>query len=249
MVIQGLGNVGSHTAIISQDEGGAKIVGVSEVEGAIYKADGMDIHDILKFRKETGSILNYPGATSFEKKNRYAVLEFECDILVPAALENQITAENAARIKAKIIAEAANGPVTSEGEAILLAAGKMIIPDVYLNAGGVTVSYFEWLKNLSHMRFGRMEKRFNQNTYANIVELVERLTGHTISDKEKALIARGADEIDLVRSGLEETMITAYGQIREVLQQKKNVNDLRTAAFVNAINKIASDYLSLGIFP
>ncbi|MCH2081769.1 MAG: Glu/Leu/Phe/Val dehydrogenase [Saprospiraceae bacterium] len=249
MVIQGLGNVGSHTAIISQDEGGAKIVGVSEVEGAIYKADGMDIHDVLKFRKETGSILNYPGATSFEKKDRYAVLEFECDILVPAALENQITAENAARIKAKIIAEAANGPVTSEGEAILLAAGKIIIPDVYLNAGGVTVSYFEWLKNLSHMRFGRMEKRFNQNTYANIVELVERLTGHTISDKEKALIARGADEIDLVRSGLEETMITAYGQVREVLKQKKNVSDLRTAAFVNAINKIASDYLSLGIFP
>lgn len=249
MVIQGLGNVGSHTAIISQDEGGAKIVGVSEVEGAIYKADGMDIHDVLKFRKETGSILNYPGATSFEKKDRYAVLEFECDILVPAALENQITVENASRIKAKIIAEAANGPVTSEGEAILLAAGKIIIPDVYLNAGGVTVSYFEWLKNLSHMRFGRMEKRFNQNTYANIVELVERLTGHTISDKEKALIARGADEIDLVRSGLEETMITAYGQVREVLMRKKNVNDLRTAAFVNAINKIASDYLSLGIFP
>lgn len=249
MVIQGLGNVGSHTAIISQDEGGAKIVGVSEVEGAIYKADGMDIHDILKFRKETGSILNYPGATSFEKKDRYAVLEFECDILVPAALENQITAENAPRIKAKIIAEAANGPVTSEGEEILLAAGKIILPDVYLNAGGVTVSYFEWLKNLSHMRFGRMEKRFNQNTYANIVELVERLTGHTISDKEKALIARGADEIDLVRSGLEETMITAYGQIREVLKRKKKVNDLRTAAFVNAINKIASDYLSLGIFP
>ncbi len=249
MVIQGLGNVGSHTAIISQDEGGAKVIGVSEVEGAIYKPDGMDIHDVLKFRKETGSILNYPGATSYEKKDRYAVLEFECDILVPAALENQITVENASRIKAKIIAEAANGPITSGGEEILLKAGKLIIPDVYLNAGGVTVSYFEWLKNLSHMRFGRMEKRFNQNTYANIVDLVERLTGHTITAKEKALIARGADEIDLVRSGLEETMITAYNQIREIQKRKKKVNDLRTAAFVNAINKIASDYLSLGIFP
>ena len=249
IVVQGLGNVGSNSAIICQDEGGAKIVGVSEVEGAIYKADGMDIHDVLKFRKETGSILNYPGATSYEKKDRYIVLEFDCDILIPAALENQITVQNADRIKAKIIAEAANGPVTAEGEAILLKAGKMIIPDVYLNAGGVTVSYFEWLKNLSHMRFGRMEKRFNQNTYGQIIELVERLTGHTVTEKEKALIARGADEIDLVRSGLEETMITAYDQIREIVKRKKKVEDLRTAAFISAINKIASDYLSLGIFP
>lgn len=249
MVIQGLGNVGSYTATISQDEGGVKIVGVGEVEGAIYKKDGIDIHDLLKFRKETGSIIGYPGATVLDKENRKAVLEMECDILVPAALENQITTENAHKIKAKIIAEAANGPITSMGEELLLEAGKLIIPDVFLNAGGVTVSYFEWLKNLSHMRFGRMDKRFNQQTYQNLIELVERLTGHSIGERERQMIGRGAEEIDLVRSGLEETMISAYNQIREVMKRKRKVEDLRTAAFVSAISKISSDYLSLGIFP
>jgi glutamate dehydrogenase (NAD(P)+) len=249
MVVQGLGNVGSYTATISQDEGGVKIVGVSEVEGAIYNPKGIDIHDLLQFRKETGSILNYPGAQSMEKKDRKKVLEFECDILVPAALENQITEENAHKIKAKIIAEAANGPTTYEAEQELIKAGRMILPDVFLNAGGVTVSYFEWLKNLSHMRFGRMEKRFNQRTYQSMVDLIERMTGHTIGEKERSIIARGADEIDLVRSGLEETMINAYEQIREIMKRKKKIEDLRTAAFSSAITKISSDYLALGIFP
>jgi len=249
MVVQGLGNVGSYTAMISQDEGGMVIVGVSEVEGAIYKKDGIDIHDLLKFRKDTGSILNYPGAKSFPKERRREVMEFECDVLVPAALENQIDGDNAARIKAKIIAEAANGPVTAEAQQILTEAGKMILPDLYLNAGGVTVSYFEWLKNLSHMRFGRMEKRFNQQTYTNIINLVEEMTGKAITAEQRNVIARGADEIDLVRSGLEETMIVAYHQIREIQKRKRNIKDLRTAAFVNAINKIASDYTAFGIWP
>ncbi len=249
MVVQGLGNVGAHTAMISQDEGGVVIVGVSEVEGAIYNKKGIDIHDLLKFRRETGSILNYPGAESFGKEDRRSVMEFECDILVPAALENQITVKNAHRIKAKIVAEAANGPVTDEAQKILLDAGVLILPDLFLNAGGVTVSYFEWLKNLSHMRFGRMDKRYNERTYNNIVQLVERMTGKSVTEKEKNFIAKGADEIDLVRSGLEETMIVAYQQIREILKRKRNVEDLRTAAFINAINKIASDYTAFGIWP
>ena len=249
IVVQGLGNVGSFSSTISQDEGDAIIVGVSEVEGAIYKEDGFDIHALIAHRKETGSILGFPGATNFEKKDRTKVLEFPCDILIPAALENQITGENAHKIQAKIIAEAANGPVTSEAEEILLKRGIMVIPDVYLNAGGVTVSYFEWLKNLSHMRFGRMEKRFNQQTYQGIIDLVEKTTGKVIEDREKRIIARGADEIDLVRSGLEETMISAYQQIREVMQQDSSIEDLRTAAFTNAIKKIGSDYLAMGIFP
>lgn len=249
MVIQGLGNVGSHTAKISQDEGGVKIIGVSEVEGAIYKPSGIDIHDLLKFRQETGSILGYPGAKSYDKTARRSVLEFECDILVPAALENQITVNNAHKIKAKIIAEAANGPTTSAGEEVLIKAGKLIIPDLYINAGGVTVSYFEWLKNLSHMRFGRMEKRFNENTYTNLLNLVEETTGKTIGDRERQIIARGASELDLVRSGLEETMVTAYNQINEIRKGNKKIDGLRTAAFVSAINKISSDYMALGIFP
>ncbi|MEN0003232.1 MAG: Glu/Leu/Phe/Val dehydrogenase [Bacteroidota bacterium] len=249
MVVQGLGNVGSNTAIISQDEGGVKIIGVGEVEGAIYKPEGIDIHELLKFRKETGSILGFPGAQVYEKKDRSKVVEFECDILVPAALENAIHAGNAHNIKAKMIAEAANGPITAEAELVLLEKNIMILPDVYLNAGGVTVSYFEWLKNLSHMRFGRMEKRFNQRTYERLISLVEETTSKTISARDKAIIAKGADEIDLVRSGLEETMITAYHQIREIMKRKRKIDDLRTAAFVSAIEKIASDYLALGIFP
>lgn len=247
MVIQGLGNVGSYTGLICQHEGDAKIIAVSEYEGAIHSEKGIDVAELIKFRKETGSILGFPGTKTL--KDRNAALELPCDILVPAALENQINLNNASRIQAKIIAEAANGPVTSDAEDILNKKGIMVIPDMYINAGGVTVSYFEWLKNLSHMRFGRMEKRFNQQTYENIVDLVVRMTGKTLGQREKQFVARGADEIDLVRSGLEETMITAYQQIREVQKRKKKIESLRTAAFVSALNKIASDYVSRGIFP
>ncbi len=249
IVVQGLGNVGSYTARISQDEGGCVLVGVGEVEGAIYKKDGIDIHELLKVRRETGSILNYPGAEVFPKEQRNQVMEFDCDILIPAALENQITINNAPRVRAKIVAEAANGPITSEAEKILLDKGVFILPDIYLNAGGVTVSYFEWLKNLSHMRFGRMEKRHTQSTLEDVIRLVEKVTGKTIEEKDLRMVARGADEIDLVRSGLEETMVNAYHQCREVMKRKRKVNDLRTAAFVNAIQKIGSDYLAMGIFP
>ena len=176
-------------------------------------------------------------------------MEFECDILIPAALENQITVENAPKVKAKIVAEAANGPVTADAEAILLKKGIIVIPDFYLNAGGVTVSYFEWLKNLSHVRFGRMDKRFNERTYSGLVKLVEDTTGKTIGRSEKDFLTKGGDEIDLVRSGLEETMINAFHQINKVKTSKRSVKDLRTAAFVSAIQKMGSDYMTMGIFP
>ena len=249
MVVQGLGNVGSYTATISQDEGDVKIVGVGEVDGYIYNPDGFDIHELLKYKQETGGIANFPGAKTFPKSERNKVVELPCDILVPAALENQITEENAHKIQAKIIAEAANGPVTSNADAILVERGIHVIPDVYLNAGGVTVSYFEWLKNLSHIRFGRMDKRFNQRTYHELLNIVENLTGKTVGEQERRFVARGADEVDLVRSGLEETMITSYNQIAEIQRKQADIPDMRTAAFVSAIRKIGSDYLALGIFP
>lgn len=249
VVVQGLGNVGSHSAMISQDEGDMVIVGVSEVEGAIYKKDGIDIHDLLKFREEHGSILNYPGAESFGKDDRRSVLEFDCDVLIPAALENQITEKNAHNIQAKIIGEAANGPVTAAAAKILAERGVMVIPDIYLNAGGVTVSYFEWLKNLSHMRFGRLEKRFDEANNRRIIDQIEKLTGKSVDERDRNMIVRGADEVDLVRSGLEETMISSFEQIYEVYERKRKVEDLRSAAFVSAISKIANDYISLGIWP
>ena len=247
MVIQGLGNVGSYTGSISQNEGGVIVIGVSEIEGTIVSDENINIDKLLKYRKDKGSILGFPGTTTLE--NREDWIKIPCDILVPAALESQINKSNAKGVKAKIIAEAANGPVTADAEIILLKKGIKIIPDMYANAGGVTVSYFEWLKNLSHMRFGRMEKRFQHNTYDALVSLVERLTGETIGKREKELLTKGADEVDLVRSGLEETMVTAYNQIREVQKRKKTIQDMRTAAFVSSLDKIAGDYIRLGIFP
>lgn len=244
VVVQGLGNVGYHAAMYFQ-EGGAVLVGLAEYEGAIYNPKGLDIHQVIAHRKATGSILNYPGAQDIP--NSRDALELECDILVPAALEGQLAKENASRIKAKIIAEAANGPVTADADAILLEKGVLIIPDAYLNAGGVTVSYFEWLRNLSHVRFGRMSKRFEQSAQEQLLRAVEDLTGMKFPADTLSKIVHGADEIDLVNSGLEETMIGAYGEIREIA--KHNQIDLRTATFVNAIDKVAVSYKEMGIFP
>ena len=246
IVVQGLGNVGYYAALFCQQHG-AVITGLAEYEGAIYSEKGLDVEQVMKHRRETGSILNFPGAQNLAR--REDALELECDILIPAALENQITEENAPRIKAKIIGEAANGPTTAAAEDILLQKKVMIIPDIYLNAGGVTVSYFEWLKNLSHVRFGRMGKRFEQTTYENLLRVVENTTGRKLSEDEIRQIARGADEVDLVNSGLQETMITAYSQIREELKRNPKIPNLRTAAFVNAINKVALCYGELGVFP
>ncbi len=248
VVVQGLGNVGSHSALIFSEHG-AKIIGIAEYEGAIYDPtrEGFDVKAVIKHRKDTGSILDFPGAQNI--KNSAEALELECDILIPAAIEKVIHGENASRIKAKVIAEAANGPVTPEGEDILLDKGVMILPDMYLNAGGVTVSYFEWLKNLSHVRFGRMDKRFHEYSTRNMIDLVEQTTGKSVTEKQKKFVARGAEEVDIVRSGLEETMIFAYHAIRDTWKRNKKTKDLRTAAFVVAIDKIAKSYVELGIFP
>src|SRR5678815_3439593 len=177
------------------------------------------------------------------------LLEAECDILIPAALENQTTKDNAPRIKAKVIAEGANGPVTKNGAAVLNEKTVLIIPDLFLNAGGVTVSYFEWLKNLSHVRFGRMEKRFQETNVNDLINAVENITGKKLEANQRKVLSHGADEIDLVRSGLEETMIFAYNEIREIKNRDNRIEDLRTAAFVSGIRKLGVSYQALGIFP
>jgi glutamate dehydrogenase (NAD(P)+) len=246
-IVQGLGNVGYHAAKYMQ-EGGAILVGVAEYEGAIHDPQGMEVDRVFAHRRDSGSLLDYPGAQNIEPSA--AALELECDILVPAALENQITAENAPRIQARIIAEGANGPTTFDADQILRDKGVMVIPDTFLNAGGVTVSYFEWIKNLSHVRFGRLERRFDEQVRRGFVDAMQERTGRQLfSEEELSVMARGADERDLVNSGLEETMITAYGQIREVQKRLDGQADLRTAAFVSSIDKIADCYQDLGIFP
>ncbi|HYE72569.1 MAG TPA: Glu/Leu/Phe/Val dehydrogenase, partial [Blastocatellia bacterium] len=177
-----------------------------------------------------------------------SALELECDVLIPAALENQITQENAPRIKAKIILEGANGPTTPEAEAILIERGTHFIPDTYANAGGVTVSYFEWLKNLSHVHMGRLTKRNEEASEQRMLRAIEVATGHKFTDAERQFIVHGADELDLVNSGLEETMVMAYREMLET-RGKHKLNSLRTAAYINAINRVARAYMELGIFP
>jgi glutamate dehydrogenase (NAD(P)+) len=245
VAVQGLGNVGYHSAKFFQDAG-AIIVGLSEHDGAIGSENGLDVDAVFNHRKN-GTILNYPGAKNFETNND--MLEMECDILIPAALENVIDKNNAPRVKAKIIGEAANGPLTPEADDILNEKGALVIPDMYLNAGGVTVSYFEWLKNLSHVRYGRMEKRFNENMNAHILGQIEGLTGKDVGEKEREYILHGADEVDLVYSGLEETMITATHEIMNTWKGNAEIPDMRTAAYVVAINKVGTSYAELGIFP
>lgn len=246
VVVQGMGNVGYHSAKFFR-EGGAVVIALAEYEGAIFKADGLNEEEVFQHRKKTGSILNFPGATNLAKSSD--ALELECDILIPAALENVIDAANAPKVKAKIIGEAANGPLTPEADEIFTARGIVVVPDMYLNAGGVTVSYFEWLKNLSHVRYGRMEKRFQENMNQHILGQIETLAGKQVSQKEKEYILHGADEIDLVHSGLEETMIGATREIMDIWKANPTIPDMRTAAYVCAINKVAISYVELGIFP
>jgi len=245
-VVQGLGNVGYYAARFLSDAG-VRLVGLAEREGSIANPDGLDLESVMAHRRETESILGFPGAQDLP--DRLSALELECDILVPAALENQITDENVGRIRAKIVAEGANGPVTSAASDELYRRGVMIIPDMYLNAGGVTVSYFEWLKNLSHVRFGRMEKRFEERAYRKLLSAVENLTGKHFSEEELAVFATGPSEEDLVNSGLEETMVTSYHRIREARRKLGDEPDLRISAFVVAINMICATYGDMGIFP
>jgi glutamate dehydrogenase (NAD(P)+) len=246
VVVQGLGNVGYFAAKFFQ-QAGAFLVGLAESEGAIANPKGLDLEKVMAHRRQGKKITDFPGASNLAR--REDALELDCDILIPAALERQITADNAGRVKAKIVVEAANGPTTPEADAILDQRGIMVVPDAYINAGGVTVSYFEWVKNLGHVRFGRMQKRYEQAAYGRVLKAVEELTGQRFTSEQAAQVTHGASEEDLVNSGLEETMIGAYHPIREVWKQRGGKVDLRIAAMIVAIDKVAISYEQLGIFP
>ena len=246
LVIQGLGNVGYYAAKFSR-EYGARVIAIAVPEGAIVDPHGLDEDAVVEHRTRTRSILGFPGATSLPRS--LDALEIDCDVLVPAALESQLTADNAPRIRARIVLEGANGPTTPEADEVFRAKGTIVVPDIYANAGGVTVSYFEWLKNLSHVRFGRLERRYQAAAGRRLLQAIELGTGKTFSEADRASLVQVSDELSIVNSGLEDTMTVAYQEIRESLRRRPALQDLRTAAFFGALDKIARAYLELGIFP
>jgi glutamate dehydrogenase (NAD(P)+) len=247
VVIQGLGAVGFQAARFLEREGGAVIVGAVDASGAVRAAGGVRTTDLGSWLEKHKTLAGFPDAEALE--DREQGLELECDILIPAALEHAINSENAPRIQARIVAEGAYGAVTEDAAGILAERGILVVPDVFLNAGGVIVSYFEWLKNLSHVRLGRMEKRYDERAARQMLVAVENVTGRTMSEQQISAFSRGPDEIDLVNSGLEETMTQAWREINETREWLGAAADLRTAALVTAIEKIATAYRERGIFP
>ncbi len=246
IVIQGFGKVGYWVARFCH-EAGARIVGIAEHDGAIVDGGGLDPDAVQRHRDATGTILDLPAASNLPRS--LDALELDCDVLIPAALEHQITDQNAPRVQARIVLEGANGPTTPEADAILEEKGVLVIPDVYANAGGVIVSYFEWLKNLSHVRFGRLEKRYQESAHARMLSTIETATGTRLTPEERASVVRGPDELAVVNSGLEEILVVAYHEIRDTLRRHPEMRSMRIAAMANAIEKVARAYVSLGVFP
>ena len=250
VIVQGLGNVGYHAAKFLSEEDGCKVIAVIEYNGAVYKENGLNIEALKQYITTNGSPKGFPGAT-FTSEGA-TLLEEECDILIPAALEAVINLSNAGRIKAPLIVEAANGPVTAGADDILRDKGTVIIPDMFANAGGVTVSYFEWVKNLSHIRFGRMQRRQEETRHQLIVDELERISrdtsiNWTLSPNFKEKYLRGAGELELVRSGLDDTMSDAYRSMAAVWHSRDDVSDLRTAAYLVSIGKVAQSYRAKGL--
>jgi glutamate dehydrogenase (NAD(P)+) len=246
IVVQGLGNVGYHAAKLLDEEDEAKIIAIIERDGVLINENGVCVEDVRMHINEHKTIKGFPEAKFSE--DGASALELECDILIPAAMEAQITKDNAENIKAKLIVEAANGPVTFGADDILRHRGITILPDAYVNAGGVTVSYFEWVRNLSHIRFGRMERRFDELRGESIIKAVEHMTGKDAPDVMEKDLIRGADELDLVRSGLDDTMRNSYQQLKEAYQSNDKITDYRTASYVVAIQKIVRSYIDLGVY-
>jgi len=250
IIVQGLGNVGYHAAKFLTEEDGAVITGIIERDGALFNPAGLDVEAVHNWIVKHGGVTGFPDAT--HTAEGAAVLEEQCDILIPAAMEGVINLTNAARIKAPLIIEAANGPITAGADDVLREMGVVIIPDMYANAGGVTVSYFEWVKNLSHIRFGRMQRRQEEARHQLVIDELSRLDQHmgdawSMSPEFKDKYLRGADELELVRSGLDDTMRIAYQSMREVWHSRGDVDDLRTAAYLVSIGKVAASYRAKGL--
>jgi len=250
VVVQGLGNVGYHAAKFLSQEDGCIVTAIIERDGALVSAKGLDVDAVRAWIQERGGVMNFPDAEYVPEGTK--LLEADCDILIPAALEGVINLSNAHRVQAPLIIEAANGPVTAGADEVLREKGTVIIPDMYANAGGVTVSYFEWVKNLSHIRFGRMQRRQEEARHQLLIDEIERVlqvggNNVTLDSRFKTEYLRGAGELELVRSGLDDTMRMAYQSMREVWHGRKDVTDLRVAAYIASITKVAASYKAKGL--
>lgn len=240
VVVQGLGNVGYHAAKFLQEEDGCRIIAIIERDGGLFNEQGLNVEQVAAHLRQHGGVKGYADAEFVT--NGKSLLEVACDILIPAAMEAQITAKNASHIQARLIVEAANGPITAEADELLRNRGVIIIPDMYANAGGVTVSYFEWTKNLAHMRFGKMGRRYMQFRAESALDALEQVLGGKVPEKLLQDFQREANELNLVRSGLEDTMCETYQEIRKIWRSREDVPDLRTAAYILAIGRVARYY-------
>jgi len=247
VVVQGFGNVGYHASKFLFEEDGCKIIAIADSKGVLVNEDGLAIEDAYRYKVENKTLSGFSGGC-YEKGSTGRVLEMDCDILVPAALEGQINLANVDRVTAKLIIEAANGPITFAADERLNERGIIVIPDAYANAGGVIVSYFEWIRNLSHIRFGRMQRRYDEIRSQNQIDALEEVTGKRVPDRFRKKINGGASELDLVRSGLDDSMRQAFQEMRATREGNKKITSYRMAAYVNAIRKIARSYLDIGVY-
>lgn len=237
VIVQGFGNVGYHAALYFSND--CNVIGISEKDGYIYNKNGININKLKEYFDDNKTISGYDkyindGSELYEESSK--VLELECDILIPAAQELVINKNNMENIKAKVIGEAANGPTSFEAHEYLTNKGILILPDLYLNAGGVCTSYFEWLKNLNHVRWGRLTKRMEGDRGNLIYKVLQQQKGIEITDTMRKLLIEGASEKDFAYSGLQDSMITS---LNEIIDTAKLYNiDLRTAAMCNAVKKV-----------